>query len=147
MDIAKAIARPCGRHAKKRVGRGTGSGHGKTSGRGHKGQKARTSVSVKILAVGGQRPLFRRLPKRGFNNTRFRTVYQVVNVGDLNVFEAGGKVDVAAMRGAGLVRASGSNVKVLGGGELQKALTVVASRFSRSASEKIQKAGGSVEVA
>ena len=142
------ILQLAGKHKRrKRVGRGTGSGHGKTSGRGHKGQKARTSVSVKILAEGGQRPLFRRLPKRGFNNTRFRTVYQVVNVGDLNVFEAGGKVDVAAMRGAGLVRASGSNVKVLGGGELQKALTVVASRFSRSASEKIQKAGGSVEVA
>lgn len=147
MDIAKAKANPRGRHAKKRVGRGTGSGHGKTSGRGHKGQKARTSVSVKTLAEGGQRPLFRRLPKRGFNNNRFRTVYQVVNVSDLAVFEAGSRVDVEAMRKARLVRGSGDAVKVLGGGEIDRALTVVASGFSKSAAEKIQKAGGAVEVA
>lgn len=146
MDIARAKMSPRGRHAKKRVGRGTGSGHGKTSGRGHKGQKARTSVSVKILAEGGQRPLFRRLPKRGFNNRRFRIEYQVVNVGDLNVFEAGARVDGRALRDARLVRGSSDDVKILGGGELQKALTVVVSKVSKSASDKIQKAGGTVEV-
>ena len=147
MDIAKAKIGTRGRHAKKRVGRGTGSGHGKTSGRGHKGQKARTSVSVQTLSEGGQRPLFRRLPKRGFNNTRFKVVYQIVNVGDLNVFERGTRVDAAVLREARLVRGSASVVKVLGGGEIDRALVVVASKFSKNASEKIQKAGGSVEVA
>jgi large subunit ribosomal protein L15 len=147
MDIAKAKANPRGRHAKKRIGRGIGSGHGKTSGRGHKGQKARTSVSVKTLAEGGQRPLFRRLPKRGFNNNRFKTVYQVVNVSDLAIFEAGARVDAEALRKVRLVRGSSNNVKVLGGGEIDRALTVVASGFSKSAAEKIQKAGGAVEVA
>jgi large subunit ribosomal protein L15 len=147
MDIAKAIEGTSGRHAKKRIGRGTGSGHGKTSGKGHKGQNARSSVSVKVLAEGGQRPLFRRLPKRGFNNTRFRTVYQVVNVGDLNVFDAGTRVDAKALRGVGLVRGSADNVKILGGGDLAKSLVVVAVKFSVSASDKIVKAGGSVEVA
>jgi len=147
MDIAKAIQGYSGRHAKKRIGRGTGSGHGKTSGKGHKGQNARSSVSVKVLAEGGQRPLFRRLPKRGFNNTRFRITYQVVNVGDLNVFDAGSRVDAQALRGVGLVRGNADNVKILGGGDLEKSLVVVAARFSVSASDKIVKAGGSVEVA
>ena len=144
MDIASAKAGVSGRNAPKRVGRGSGSGHGKTSGRGHKGQKARTSVSVKVLAEGGQRPLFRRLPKRGFNNTRFRVEYQVVNVSDLNRFDAGERVDSDALRMAGLVSRKGS-VKILGNGVLEKALTVVAARFSKSASEKIAAAGGSTE--
>ena len=147
MDIAKAKAGVRGRHAKKRIGRGTGSGHGKTSGRGHKGQKARSSVSVKILAEGGQRPLFRRLPKRGFNNTRFKSGYHVVNIGELEAFEKGARVDAAALREAGLVRAKGGEIKILGGGELTKALVVVAHKFSQSALEKIAKAGGSTEVA
>jgi len=145
MDIASAKAGVSGRSSRKRIGRGTGSGHGKTSGRGHKGQKARSSVSVKVLAEGGQRPLFRRLPKRGFNNARFRTAYQVVNVSDLTRFEADSRVDAEALRKAGLISRTGP-VKILANGDLDRALTVVANGFSKSASEKIQKAGGSVEV-
>jgi len=147
MDIAQAKSGPRGRHAIKRIGRGIGSGHGKTSGRGHKGQKARSSVSVKPLAEGGQRPLFRRLPKRGFNNTRFRTEYVVVNVGDLARFDAGSRVDVEALRKAGLVRGKNASVKLLGGGEIDRALTVAVSKASASAAKKVAAAGGSVEVA
>ncbi len=148
MDIQTAVKKPAGRRPKKRVGRGTGSGHGKTSGRGHKGQKARSSVSVKPLSEGGQRPLFRRLPKRGFNNARFRREYAVVNVGDLSArFESGARVDVEALRAARLVRSKGKAVKIAGGGEIDKALTVVASAFTESARRKISEAGGSAEVA
>ncbi len=146
MDIAKAKETVTPRQDRKRVGRGTGSGHGKTSGRGHKGQKARTSVTVKVLAEGGQRPLFRRLPKRGFNNTRFRKEFQIVNVSDLNIFDAGARIDADALRKVGFVRGSANNVKVLGNGEIEKALTVVAAKFSKAAIEKIEKAGGTVEV-
>ncbi len=146
MDIAKAVQGRAGRHAKKRVGRGIGTGHGKTSGRGHKGQKARSSVSVKTLAEGGQRPLFRRLPKRGFNNARFTVKFVVVNVSDLARFDAGSRVDVEALVKAGLVRGKNAKVKVLGGGEIDRAVTVAASRFSESAAKKIQAAGGTVEV-
>lgn len=146
MDIAQAKSGVKGRHARKRVGRGIGSGHGKTSGKGHKGQKARSSPTVKVLAEGGQRPLFRRLPKRGFNN-KFRTEYQVVNVGDLKCFEAGTKVDFAALYGAKLIRDRIAKVKILGTGEIDRALTVVAAKFSESASKKITDAGGSIEVA
>lgn len=146
MNIAQAKAGVAGRHSKKRVGRGNGSGHGKTSGRGHKGQKSRSSVSVKPLSEGGQRPLFRRLPKRGFNNARFAAEYQVVNVGDLNRFEAGTKVDLACLKKAGLARERGKAVKILGNGEIDRALTVTASKFSESAVKKITAAGGTAEV-
>jgi len=146
MDIAEAKSGVAGRRPRKRVGRGTGSGHGKTSGRGHKGQKSRTSVSVKPLAEGGQRPLFRRLPKRGFNNTRFAREYQVVNVGDLNRFEAGSRVDFETLRKTGLARQRSKNVKILGSGEIDRALCVVAAKFSASAAKKITDAGGTVEV-
>ena len=147
MDIAKAKAGTPGRQARKRVGRGIGSGHGKTSTRGHKGQKARSSPTVKPLMEGGQRPLFRRLPKRGFNNKRFTVKYLAVNVSDLNVFEQGARVDVAVLKGAGLVTGKEVMVKILGNGEIDRALTVVASKFSQSAAAKIQAAGGTVEVA
>ena len=120
MDIAQAKSGVAGRKSRKRVGRGNGSGHGKTSGRGHKGQKARSSVSVKPLAEGGQRPLFRRIPKRGFNNARFGVKYQVVNVGDLDCFDAGSRVDFEALRGAGLARERTMPVKILGAGELDR---------------------------
>lgn len=146
MDIATAKSGVVGRHARKRVGRGTGSGHGKTSGKGHKGQKARSSPTVKILMEGGQRPLFRRLPKRGFNNAIFKAVYQVVNVGDLARFEAGSRVDADALFKARLAREHGIAIKVLGTGEIDRPLTVVAAAFSQSAAKKITDAGGSVEV-
>ena len=146
MDIATAKSGVAGRHARKRVGRGTGSGHGKTSGKGHKGQKARSSPSGKTLAEGGQRPLFRRLPKRGFNNANFKAVYQVVNVGDLTCFDAGSKVDVEAFFNAKLARERLTPVKVLGTGEIDRPLTVVAAAFSKSAAKKITDAGGTVEV-
>lgn len=147
MDIAKAKAGTPGRQARKRIGRGIGSGHGKTSTRGHKGQKARSSPTVKPLMEGGQRPLFRRLPKRGFNNTRFKAQYVVINVADLNRFDAGMKVDVDALKKAGLVSGRDVQVKILGTGEIEKALTVIASKFSESAARKITSAGGSIEVA
>lgn len=148
MDIQTAVQNPAGRRPKKRVGRGPGSGHGKTSGRGHKGQKSRSSPSVKPLSEGGQRPLFRRIPKRGFNNARFKKHYEVVNVADLSAkFEGGQRVDAEALAAAGLVRSKVSRVKILGGGEIDKALTVAAAAFSESAREKITAAGGSVEEA
>lgn len=146
MDIQTAVRNPAGKRPRKRVGRGTGSGHGKTSGRGHKGQKARSSVSIKLLSEGGQRPLFRRIPKRGFNNARFKTRYAVVNVGDLARFEAGSLVDGEVLAVARLVRSRKGRVKVLGGGSIDRALRVVASAFSEAARRKITEAGGTVEV-
>ncbi|MCD6404909.1 MAG: 50S ribosomal protein L15 [Planctomycetes bacterium] len=147
MDVQTAVKDPAGRSAKKRVGRGPGSGNGKTSGRGHNGQRSRSSVSVKLLSEGGQRPLFRRIPKRGFNNARFKKRWAVVNVGDLaRLFEARSRVDRDALVAARLVRSRGEAVKVLGDGEIDKALVVVASRFSETARRKITEAGGTVEV-
>lgn len=134
------------RHYKKRVGRGTGSGLGKTSTRGHKGQNARSGGGVRPGFEGGQTPLFKRLPKRGFTNIN-RLEYAVVNVSDLNTFEAGSVVDLQALKQKGLVKKEYEGVKVLGNGELDKALTVKAAKFSKSAEEKISKAGGTVEVA
>jgi len=128
---------------RKRLGRGPGSGTGKTSGRGEKGQKARSGGSVHAYFEGGQMPLVRRIPKRGFSN-RGRVEYQVVNVRDLDRFD--GKVDIAALRAAGLVGSAGQPVKILGQGELAKALEVEAHAFSKSAREKIEAAGGSVSL-
>ncbi|MHC4712347.1 MAG: 50S ribosomal protein L15 [Planctomycetota bacterium] len=148
MDIQTAVKKPAGRRPKKRVGRGMGSGHGKTSGRGHKGQRSRSGSSVKPLSEGGQRPLFRRLPKRGFNNARFRREYAIVNVSTLSArFESGARVDVEALRAARLVRSKTKPVKITGGGVIDKPLTVVASAFTESARRKIAEAGGKVEVA
>ena len=133
------------RHYKKRVGRGTGSGLGKTSTRGHKGQNARSGGGVRPGFEGGQTPLFKRLPKRGFTNIN-RLEYAVVNVSDLNVFEAGSIVDLQALQQKGLVKKEYEGVKVLGNGELKVALTVKAKKFSETAKEKISAAGGSIEV-
>lgn len=133
------------RHRRKIVGRGTGSGHGKTSGRGEKGQKARAGGSSRPWFEGGQLPLHRRVPKRGFVNL-FRTEYAVLNIRDLERFEAGAAVTPATLAEAGLIRASAAAVKVLGDGTLRKALTVSAHRFSKVAEEKIRAAGGTVEV-
>ena len=133
------------RHYKKRVGRGTGSGLGKTSTRGHKGQNARSGGGVRPGFEGGQTPLFKRLPKRGFTNVN-RLEYAVVNVSDLNTFEAGSVVDLQALKQKGLVKKEYEGVKVLGNGELKVAVTVKAKKFSETAKEKISAAGGSIEV-
>lgn len=133
------------RHYKKRVGRGTGSGLGKTSTRGHKGQNARSGGGVRPGFEGGQTPLFKRLPKRGFTNVN-RLEYAVVNVSDLNAFEAGSVVDLQALKQKGLVKKEYEGVKVLGNGELKVALTVKAKKFSETANQKISAAGGSIEV-
>lgn len=131
---------------RKRVGRGAGSGNGKTAGKGHKGQKARSGGSIRPGFEGGQMPLQRRLPKRGFVNI-FRTTYSVINLSDLNEkFEDGAVVDTEALKAAGLVTKLNDGVKVLGNGELTKSLTVKAAAFSASAKEKIEKAGGKTEV-
>lgn len=133
------------RKRRKIVGRGTGSGHGKTAGRGHKGQKARAGGASHPWFEGGQLPLHRRVPKRGFTNI-FRKRYAIVKVGDLNRFEPGTAVTPAALQAAGLIRRVGDGVKVLADGDLTRPLAVSAQRFSRAAAEKIRGAGGTVEV-
>ena len=131
---------------RKRVGRGAGSGLGKTSGKGHKGQNARSGGGVRPGFEGGQLPLFRRLSKRGFNNYNFRTVYSTVNVGDLNRFEDGTVVDTKQLKEIGLIKKELDGIKVLGNGELTKKLTVRANSFSKTAKEKIENIGGKTEV-
>ena len=134
-------------HRKKRVGCGEGGGHGKTSGRGGKGQTARSGSSIRPGFEGGQMPLYRKLPHRGFNNYEFRQVVAVVNVGDLSGLDPSVKeVDAAALAKAGLIRAGESRVKVLGDGELSRAISVTAAAFSASAKAKIEKAGGKAVV-
>ena len=127
-----------------RKGRGPGSGNGKTAGKGHKGQNARSGGGVRPGFEGGQLPLYRKLPKRGFNN-RFAVNYAIVNVGDLNRFRSGSTVDVNALIKAKLVRKELDGVKILGEGELTKKLTVKATVFSATAKEKIEAAGGKIE--
>lgn len=131
---------------RKRVGRGPGSGTGKTSGKGEKGQNARSGGGVRPGFEGGQLPLFRRLSKRGFNNYEFRTRYSTVNVSDLNRFEDGTVVDTALLKEVGLIKKELDGVKVLGSGELTKKLTVKANAFTKSAKEKIETIGGKTEV-
>ena len=138
--------RPGARHRRKRLGQGESSGHGKTSGRGGKGQTARSGSSIRIGFEGGQMPLIRRIPKRGFNNARHTTEYVPVNLEALNRFEDGAKVDAAALRSAGLANGRVDLIKILGGGELTRKLTVTAHAFSESARKKIEAKGGSCEV-
>ena len=138
--------RPGAKHRRKRYGQGESSGHGKTSGRGGKGQTARSGSSIRIGFEGGQMPLIRRIPKRGFNNARFGTRYIAVNVGALNAFDDGARVDEAALRSAGLANGRADGVKILGEGELTKKLTVSANAFSASARAKIEARGGTCEV-
>jgi large subunit ribosomal protein L15 len=133
-------------HSKKRVGRGSGSGLGKTSGRGQKGQKARSGVSINPVFEGGQSPLYRRLPKRGFKNAKFRTRYTTVNVEALNVFEDGTVVTPALLKDKRIIRKTLDGVKILGNGKLEKKLTIQANKFSNSALEKIKEAGSKAEV-
>lgn len=131
---------------KKRVGRGNGSGLGKTSGKGHKGQNARSGGGVRPGFEGGQLPLFRRLPKRGFSNAMFKTTYAVINLSDLNKFEEGTVVSPELLKEMGLVKKQLSGIKVLGNGKLEKKLVVKANAFSTKAFETIEKLGGKAEV-
>lgn len=131
--------------APKRIGRGQGTGQGTTAGRGMHGQNSRSGGGVRLGFEGGQMPLYRRLPKRGFNN-KWAKEYAEVNIKDLNKFDDGATVDVAALIEKGIVKKALDGVKVLGNGELEKKLTVKAAKFSKSAAEKIEKAGGKAEV-
>src|SRR5690348_6902244 len=138
--------RPGAKHRRKRLGQGESSGHGKTSGRGGKGQSARSGSSIRVGFEGGQMPLIRRIPKRGFNNARHTTRYIPVNLGDLNQFDNGARVDEASLRAAGLANGKGDGIKILGRGDLSKKLTVSAHAFSASARAKIEGLGGGCEV-
>ena len=133
-------------HRRKVVGRGPGSGHGKTSGRGEKGQKARSGGGVHPWFEGGQTPLYKRLPRRGFSNARFATKYAIVNVSDLNRFKDGETVTPELLKESGIVKKELDGIKVLGNGKLEKKLTVQAHKFSKTAQEKIEKSGSKIEV-
>ena len=144
MKLHELVANEGATQAKKRVGRGSGSGLGKTSGKGQKGQKARSGKGATF--EGGQLPLYRRLPKRGFSNSEFKTVYAVINLSDLNRFEDGTVVTTALLKEVGLVKKGLDGIKVLGNGSLEKKLTIQANKFSTSAIEKIEKSGSKAEV-
>ena len=145
MKLHELKPAPGSRRTRKRVGRGPGSGLGKTSGRGHKGQKSRSGYSSKPGFEGGQMPLHRRLPKRGFTNI-FRKTFRTVNIDRLNGFEGGTTIDPDALLRAGLLRKGRDAVKILGNGEIKVAITVRAHKFTKSAKEKIEAAGGKAEV-
>jgi large subunit ribosomal protein L15 len=138
--------RPGSRHRVKRLGSGENSGHGKKSGKGHKGQKARSGGSLRLGFEGGQMPLIRRLPKRGFNNAAFHKNYAIVNLDSLNNFKAGTTVNEQLLRESNLIRGNFAGIKILGDGELKHGLTIEADKFSESARTKIEKAGGNVTV-
>jgi len=144
MRLHNLRPRPGSRHRVKRLGCGESSGHGKTSGKGHKGQKARSGGSIRLGFEGGQMPLIRRLPKRGFNNAAFYKHYAIVNLGDLNDFKAGTNVNEQLLRESKLVRGHFVGIKILGDGELKHGLNVEADRVSAAAREKIEKAGGTI---
>jgi len=145
MKLENLISTP-ERKVTKRVGRGPGSGMGKTSTRGQKGQKSRSGASIPVWFQGGQSPLYRRLPKRGFNNARFKTEYAVINLDDLNRFNDGDVVTPELLKEKGIVKKQLAGIKVLAYGELTKKVTVKAHRFSSKAVTKIENAGGTVEV-
>jgi large subunit ribosomal protein L15 len=146
MRLHNLKPRPGAKHRTKRLGQGESSGHGKTSGRGGKGQTARSGSSIRIGFEGGQMPLIRRIPKRGFNNKRHGTRYLPVNLQDLNKFEDGAQVDITSLRSLGLANGPGDGIKILGKGELTRKLSVTAHAFSASAREKIEAKGGSCEI-
>ncbi len=133
-------------HRAKRVGRGPGSGLGKTSGRGENGQKSRSGASIRAVFEGGQTPLFRRIHKRGFSNAKFKTRYGVVNVGDLNRFKDGDVVTPELLKELGIVKKQYSGIKVLGNGTLEKKITIKAHRYTQSALAKIEESGSKAEV-
>jgi large subunit ribosomal protein L15 len=146
MRLHNLRPRPGSRHRIKRLGCGESSGHGKTSGKGHKGQKARSGGSIRLGFEGGQMPLIRRLPKRGFNNSAFHKHYAIVNLDDLNEFKAGTVVSEQLLRESNLVRGHFAGIKILGDGELKHGLTVEADKVSATALEKIEKAGGTIKL-
>jgi large subunit ribosomal protein L15 len=144
MRLHDSQPRPGAVKRKKRIGCGESSGHGKTSCKGHKGQMARSGRGIRPGFEGGQMPLFRRLPKKGFSNVQFRDVYETVNVGDLNAFDDGAVINEGSLREKGLVNRNCDAIKILGTGDLSRKLTVEITSLSASAREKIEKAGGSV---
>ena len=144
MRLHNLQPRPGSRHRVKRLGCGESSGHGKTSGKGHKGQKARSGGSIRLGFEGGQMPLIRRLPKRGFNNAAFHKRYAIVNLDDLNAFKAGTAVNEQLLLKSKLIRGDFVGIKILGGGELKHGLKVEADKISAAAREKIEKAGGTI---
>lgn len=145
MKLHELTASPT-KKARKRVGRGPGSGMGKTSTRGENGQKSRSGASIPAWFQGGQSPLYRRIPKRGFNNARFTTKYQVLNLSDFDRFNDGDVVTPELLKELGIVKKELSGIKVLGNGELTKKITIKANRFSSKAVTKIESAGGKAEV-
>jgi large subunit ribosomal protein L15 len=145
MKLNELKSNPGSRFNKKRIGRGQGSGTGKTAGKGTKGQNARSGGGTALGFEGGQTPLYKRIPKRGFTNYN-RKEYAIVNVASLNRFEEGTEITIELLINTGLVKKTLNGVKILGDGELEKKLTVKANKFSKSAVESIEKAGGKVEV-
>ena len=146
MRLHELEKNPGATQKRKIVGRGRGSGLGKTSGKGHKGQNARSGGGVRPVFEGGQTPLYRRLPKRGFSNYEFKTTYAVINVSDLNRFDNGTVVSPALLKEVGLIKNQLDGIKVLGNGTLEKKLTIQANKFSKTAVEKIEKSGSKIEV-
>jgi large subunit ribosomal protein L15 len=144
MRLHNLKPRPGAKHRVKRLGIGESSGHGKTSGKGHKGQKARSGGSIRLGFEGGQMPLIRRLPKRGFNNAAFHKNYAIINLDDLNSFDAGTVVNEEMLRESKMIRGNVVGLKVLGNGQLKHALTIEAHKVSASARQKIEGAGGTV---
>ena len=144
MRLHELAPRPGAKHRVKRLGCGESSGHGKTSGKGHKGQKARSGGSIRLGFEGGQMPLIRRLPKRGFNNAAFKTKYALVNLSDLDTLTFDGTITESVLREHGLVRGRFDGIKILGNGALTKKVTVEADHISASAREKIEGAGGTI---
>ncbi len=144
MNLSNLKPRPGAKHRVKRLGSGESSGKGKTSGKGHKGQKARSGGSIRLGFEGGQMPLIRRVPKRGFNNAHFKTLWAIVNLDSLNRFDNGAAVDENALLEAKLIRKPFEGVKILASGELTKKLSVVADKASAAAKAAIEKAGGSL---
>ena len=146
MELNNLKKNPGATHRSKRVGRGPGSGLGKTSGRGENGQKSRSGASIPAVFEGGQTPLFRRLHKRGFSNARFKVRYATVNVEDLNIFNDGDVVTPELLKEKGIVKKQLSGIKVLGNGTINKKLTIKAHRFTESALKKIEESGSKAEV-
>ena len=146
MNLHTLKPRPGSKHRVKRLGCGESSGHGKTSGKGHKGQKARSGGSIRLGFEGGQMPLIRRIPKRGFNNANFKTRFAVVNLDALNAFDNGATVDEQSLLAAGIIRRPYDAVKILGSGELKKKLTINVDKASETAKAAIEKAGGSLSL-
>lgn len=144
MDLHTLKPRPGAKHRVKRLGCGESSGHGKTSGKGHKGQKARSGGSIRLGFEGGQMPLIRRIPKRGFNNAAFKIRFATVSLDALNAFDDGATVDEQALLSAGIIRRPYDSIKILGGGELKKKLSINVDKASATAKAAVEKAGGSL---